>query len=89
MCREPFSENSPMPESYKQLETDGMKKVNRFLSIISCEFNINFFFFFVYLLAVCHDPDFRPKISTVFNVLCNCFKLNSSSSLKQKGNINS
>jgi serine/threonine protein kinase len=30
MYREPFSENSPMPESYKQLEIDGMKKIKSF-----------------------------------------------------------
>ncbi|RGB33204.1 kinase-like domain-containing protein [Rhizophagus diaphanus] len=46
MYREPFSENSQMPEEFKQLEIE----------------------------AVHHDPDFRPKISKIFEVLNNCFK---------------
>ncbi|RGB40251.1 kinase-like domain-containing protein [Rhizophagus diaphanus] len=44
--REPFSENSQMPEEFKQLETE----------------------------AVHHDPEFRPKISKIFEVLRSCFK---------------
>ncbi|CAB4446654.1 unnamed protein product [Rhizophagus irregularis] len=44
--REPFSENSQMPEEFKQLETE----------------------------AVHHDPEFRPKISNMFEVLRSCFK---------------
>ncbi|CAB4482496.1 unnamed protein product [Rhizophagus irregularis] len=44
--REPFSENSQMPEEFKQLEIE----------------------------AVHHDPDFRPKITKMFEVLNNCFK---------------
>ncbi|UZO01376.1 uncharacterized protein OCT59_012477 [Rhizophagus irregularis] len=44
--REPFSENSQMPEKFKQLEIE----------------------------AVHHDPDFRPKITKIFEVLNNCFK---------------
>ncbi|PKY27792.1 kinase-like protein [Rhizophagus irregularis] len=46
MYREPFSENSQMPEEFKQLEIE----------------------------AVHHDPDFRPKITKMFEVLNNCFK---------------
>ncbi|CAB4441367.1 unnamed protein product [Rhizophagus irregularis] len=44
--REPFSENSQMPEEFKRLEIE----------------------------AVHHDPDFRPKITKMFEVLNNCFK---------------
>ncbi|CAB5366937.1 unnamed protein product [Rhizophagus irregularis] len=46
MYREPFSENSQMPEEFERLEIE----------------------------AVHHDPDFRPKISKMFEVLNNCFK---------------
>src|SRR4051812_12073799 len=32
-------------------------------------------FFFSYLfLAVNHDPEFRPKITTMFEILSNCFE---------------
>ncbi|CAB4482492.1 unnamed protein product [Rhizophagus irregularis] len=44
--REPFSENSQMPEEFKRLEIE----------------------------AVHHDPDFRPKITKIFEVLNNCLK---------------
>ncbi|PKY54953.1 hypothetical protein RhiirA4_502917 [Rhizophagus irregularis] len=43
---EPFSENSQMPEEFKQLGIE----------------------------AVQHDPEFRPKISKMFEVLRSCFK---------------
>ncbi|PKC76252.1 hypothetical protein RhiirA1_513262 [Rhizophagus irregularis] len=46
MYREPFSENSQMPEEFKQLQFE----------------------------AVHHDPDFRPKITKMFEVLRNCVK---------------
>ncbi|CAB4433717.1 unnamed protein product, partial [Rhizophagus irregularis] len=46
MYREPFSENSQMPEEFKQLGIE----------------------------AVQHDPEFRPKISKMFEVLRSCFK---------------
>ncbi|GES75769.1 kinase-like domain-containing protein [Rhizophagus clarus] len=44
--REPFSEDNPIPDEFKQLEIE----------------------------AVHHDPDFRPKITKMFEVLNNCFK---------------
>ncbi|GBC04288.1 hypothetical protein RclHR1_00560015 [Rhizophagus clarus] len=44
--REPFSENSKMPDEFKNLALD----------------------------AVNHDPEFRPKISTMFEILSKCLE---------------
>ncbi|UZO15513.1 uncharacterized protein OCT59_006933 [Rhizophagus irregularis] len=46
MYREPFSENSQMPEEFKQLQFE----------------------------AVHQDPDFKPKITKMFEVLKNCVR---------------